>query len=142
MMVVNESQKIDSPEAMMEFGESLAEDLLDGAVLALRGGLGAGKTHFTKGLAKGLGCQAVVTSPTFSLVHEYMGGRLPLFHFDFYRMEEEDEVVRIGWDDYLDAEGVIVVEWPDKFPELLPANTIWLEVSLNGETSRTVTRVL
>ncbi len=141
MIELGHFKQVDSPEAMMALGESIASDLQDGSVLALGGGLGAGKTHFTKGLVKGLGSHAEVTSPTFSLAHEYTGGRLPLFHFDFYRMESEDEVLRIGWDDYLDAEGVVVVEWPDKFPDLLPAYTIWLKISLNGENSRVVTRV-
>jgi len=140
-MEIDESKSIDSPEAMMALGAAMAVDLKDGSVLALRGGLGAGKTHFTKGLAAGLGCQGEVTSPTFSLAHEYTGGHLPLFHFDFYRMESEDEVVRIGWDDYLDAEGVVVVEWPDKFPDLLPINTVWLKIVSAGEDSRMVTRV-
>ena len=140
-MDIDESKSIDSPEAMIAFGVAMAVDLKDGSVLALRGGLGAGKTHFTKGLAIGLGCQGEVTSPTFSLAHEYTGGHLPLFHFDFYRMDSEDEVVRIGWDDYLDTEGVVVVEWPDKFPNLLPINTVWLEIVLAGEDSRIVTRV-
>lgn len=117
---------------MIRLGREVAEGLAAGDVLALQGGLGAGKTHFTKGLAAGLGCRGEVTSPTFTLVHEYGGGRLPLFHFDFYRMESEDEVLRIGWDEYLDEDGVVVVEWPDKFPELLPPGTQWLKVVHDG----------
>ena len=100
--------------------------------MALQGGLGAGKTHFTKGiaegLAEGLNCSLEVTSPTFTLVHEYQGGRLPLYHFDFYRMASEEEVLRIAWDEYLDENGVVVVEWPDKFPGLIPAGATWLSV--------------
>ena len=122
-----------SPLETMGIGEKLAEQLDAGDVLALCGGLGAGKTHFTKGLAKGLGCDAEVTSPTFSLAHEYRGGRFDLFHFDFYRMEDEQEVLRIGWDEYLDEEGVIVVEWPTKFPHLLPEHTQWLEITPDAE---------
>ncbi len=116
---------------MMTLGREIAASLDAGSVVALVGGLGAGKTHLTKGLAAGLGSDSVVTSPTFSLAHEYQGGRLSLFHFDFYRMESEDEVLAIGWDEYLDAAdeaGVIVVEWPHKFPDLLPAHTLWLQV--------------
>lgn len=126
------SKQIDSPEAMVAIGEEFAQGLCDGSVLALCGGLGAGKTHFTKGLAAGFGCSGEVTSPTFTLAHEYTGGRLPLFHFDFYRMDSEDEVLRIGWDEYLDAEGVLVVEWPDKFPHLLPEDAIWIKFEVQG----------
>jgi len=130
-------KQVDSPEAMIAFGREFGRRLVDGDILALSGGLGAGKTHFAKGLAAGLGCTGEVTSPTFTLAHEYTGGRLPVFHFDFYRMDSEDEVLRIGWDEYLDAQGVVVVEWPDKFPGLLPPNTMWLEFKIEG-TSRQV----
>lgn len=133
------SKQVDSPEAMIALGEELSQELTDGSVIALCGGLGAGKTHLTKGLAAGLGYSGEVTSPTFSLAHEYSGGRLPIFHFDFYRMESEDEVVRIGWDEYLDARGIVVVEWPHKFPNLLPRNTLWLTLEIKGD-SRIVSR--
>lgn len=126
--------RVDSPEAMIALGREVAAGLHAGSVLALQGGLGAGKTHFTKGIAQGLfddlagglGGSPEVTSPTFTLVHEYQGGRLPLYHFDFYRMDSEDEVLRIAWDEYLDEDGVVVVEWPDKFPGLIPAAATWL----------------
>jgi tRNA threonylcarbamoyladenosine biosynthesis protein TsaE len=126
--------RVDSPEAMISLGRDVAAGLHAGSVLALQGGLGAGKTHFTKGIAQGLfddladglGGSPEVTSPTFTLVHEYQGGRLPLYHFDFYRMGSEEEVLRIGWDEYLDEDGVVVVEWPDKFPNLIPAQVTWL----------------
>lgn len=133
-MPIDFPQHIDSPEAMVALGVSLASQLEDGSVIALCGGLGAGKTHLTKGLAAGFGCEGEVTSPTFTLAHEYTGGRLPMFHFDFYRMESEDEVLRIGWDEYLDAEGVVVVEWPDKFSHLLPESTQWLHVEISGSS--------
>lgn len=118
--------RVDSPEAMIALGREIASSLRAGSVLALQGGLGAGKTHFTKGLAAGLGYSLEVTSPTFTLVHEYRGGRLPLYHFDFYRMDSEQEVLRIGWDEYLDEDAVVVVEWPDKFPSLIPDGSKWL----------------
>ena len=127
-------RRVDSPDAMIALGQELSCGLSSGSVLALQGGLGAGKTHFTKGVAAGLGCSGEVTSPTFTLVHEYSGGRLPLFHFDFYRMETESEVLRIGWDEYLDESGAVVVEWPDKFPRLLPPEAIWLEFVHEGES--------
>lgn len=126
--------RVDSPEAMIALGREVAAGLHARSVLALQGGLGAGKTHFTKGIAEGLAdgmtggldCSLEVTSPTFTLVHEYQGGRLPLYHFDFYRMDSEDEVLRIAWDEYLDEDGVVVVEWPDKFPSLIPSAATWL----------------
>ena len=112
-------------EATLGAGAELAATLRAGDVIALTGGLGAGKTHFTKGLVAGLGSGDDVTSPTFTLVHEYRGGRLPVFHFDFYRMETAAEVTGIGWDEYLEAGGICVIEWADRFPALLPAGTQW-----------------
>lgn len=128
-----------TPEAMEDLGRAAAAFAHPGSVIALVGGLGAGKTHWTKGLVAALGSKVVVTSPTFSLVHEYPGGRLPVFHLDFYRLESADEAVALGWDEYLEAGGVIVAEWADKFPELLPQDTRWLVFSLNADGSRTVT---
>ena len=122
----------------MEFGRAYAARLGPGDVLALSGDLGAGKTHFVKGLAEGLGAGNDVTSPTFTLIHEYVGGRLPLFHFDFYRLESEDEVLRIGFDDYLGAGGVLAIEWADKFPALLPPNGLWLRFSHRADGTREV----
>ena len=117
-----------SPAETFEHGRALAATLRAGDVLALDGDLGAGKTHFVKGIAAGLGCEGDVTSPTFTLVHECTGGRLPLFHFDFYRLGSEDETLRIGLDDYLGAGGVVVIEWAGKFPALLPAGTRWFRL--------------
>ena len=134
MLEENWQKAVASPEQMIALGEELATSLDAGAVLALRGGLGAGKTHFTKGIVAGLGCPAAVTSPTFTLVHEYTGGRLQVAHFDFYRMESEDEVLRIGWDEYLEDGGLVVIEWPDKFPGLIPGDAIWLDFVAQGDT--------
>ena len=120
------------------FGAELASGLAAGDCLALVGDLGAGKTHFTKGVVAGLGCDRAVTSPTFTLVHEYLGGRLPVFHFDFYRLESADELLDIGWDDYLDAGGVTIVEWADKFPELLPAGSQWWRFSISETGARRI----
>ncbi len=117
-----------SPAETFAHGRALAASLRAGEVLALEGDLGAGKTHFVKGIAAGLGCACDVTSPTFMLVHEYTGGRLPLFHFDFYRLESEDETLRVGLDDYLGADGVVVIEWAGKFPALLPSDTHWFRL--------------
>jgi len=137
-------KRVNSPEEMIALGSEVVAGLKAGSVIALVGGLGAGKTHFTKGVAAGLGSNAEVTSPTFSLAHEYQGGRLALFHFDFYRMDSEEEVLGIGWDEYLDTaddEGIIVVEWPHKFPDLLPPHTLWLDFENDGD-SRIIKKVL
>ena len=100
-----------------------------GEVIALLGDLGAGKTTLTQGIVRGLGYEQEVTSPTFSLVQEYRGGRLEVFHFDFYRVEEEHELLDLGWDDYLERGGLVIVEWPSLFPELLPTGTKWIRLS-------------
>ncbi len=112
-----------NPAETFAFGRAFAASLIGGEVLALTGDLGAGKTHFVKGLAAGLGHAGEVTSPTFTLIHEYSGGRLPLCHFDFYRLESEREVLDIGLDDYLDSRNVLAIEWAEKFSALLPSGT-------------------
>ncbi len=132
-------------QEMIDAGVAFSESLESGDVVALVGDLGAGKTHFSKGVVSGLranssGAEADVTSPTFSLVHEYPGGSLPIFHFDFYRIDSPDELIRLGWDEYLDEDGIILVEWADKFPELLPDGTIQLHFSIEANGNHTVTR--
>ena len=131
-------QHAESPAAMENLGRQAAAHVRPGSVIALVGGLGAGKTHWTKGLVAGLGSSAEVTSPTFGLVHEYPGGRFPVFHLDFYRLESADELTGIGWDEYLEADGVVVAEWADKFPELLPAGTVWMTFGIEPDGSRTI----
>lgn len=106
--------------AMLELGRRLAAELSPGEIVALDGELGAGKTQLAKGIAEGLGSLDVVTSPTFPLANEYRSGPLAMIHLDFYRLESAGEALRIGWDDYLDEEAVVVVEWASKFPELFP----------------------
>ena len=130
--------RADNPESMKSLGAQAAAGMQSGAVIALVGGLGAGKTHWTKGFVAGLGSSAEVTSPTFGLVHEYPGGRLPVFHLDFYRLESADELLAIGWDEILDSGGIVIAEWADKFPELLPPGTVWLEFSITDEGAREV----
>ncbi|TLD71916.1 tRNA (adenosine(37)-N6)-threonylcarbamoyltransferase complex ATPase subunit type 1 TsaE [Phragmitibacter flavus] len=127
-----------SVEETVAWGESLAGSLVAGEVVALVGNLGAGKTHAVKGIVAGMGSKAQVSSPTFTLVHEYDDGRLPVFHFDFYRLDQPGEVIGIGWDDYLDAGGVVVVEWADRFADLLPEGTKWFEFSIREDGSREV----
>lgn len=127
-----------TPDQMEDLGRAAAGELRAGMVIGLVGGLGAGKTHWTKGLVAGLGSDAEVTSPTFGLVHEYGGGRLPVFHLDFYRLNQADELIGLGWDEYLETEGVIIAEWADKFPKLMPADTRWLVFSIEENGTRTV----
>jgi tRNA threonylcarbamoyladenosine biosynthesis protein TsaE len=107
-----------SPEETERCGYQLARQMDDPAMVALIGAMGAGKTHFAKGFARGLGYEGDVTSPTFSIVQEYHGGRMPLFHFDWYRMKSADELLALGWDDCLDQGAILLVEWADLFPQL------------------------
>ena len=122
-------------------GARLAAVLAPGAVVAYRGGLGMGKTAFTRGLARGLGYKGRVTSPTFTIVNEYEGGRLPLFHFDMYRLEGADALFDIGWEDYLDRGGVCAVEWSELADEALPPETVFVTITRDPEddTARTIT---
>ena len=122
-------------------GARLAAALSPGAVVAYRGDLGAGKTAFTRGLARGLGYAGRVTSPTFTIVNEYEGGRLPLFHFDMYRLESAGDLFDIGWEDYLDRGGVCAVEWSEQVPEALPPGTVFVTLSRRDEDPswRTIT---
>jgi tRNA threonylcarbamoyladenosine biosynthesis protein TsaE len=130
--------RAESVEAMEAFGREAAGLARPGSVIALVGGLGAGKTHWTKGFVAGLGSVADVTSPTFGLIHEYSGGRLPVFHLDFYRLDTAVELVALGWDELLEENGVVIAEWADKFPELLPPDTVWLHFTVEPDGSRTL----
>lgn len=127
-------------EDTVAWGCHLAATLAVGDVVALVGNLGAGKTHATKGIVAGLGSSANVSSPTFSLVHEYTDGRLPVFHFDFYRLDASQEVIDIAWDDYLDGGGIVIVEWADRFPDLMPSNTRWYHFNILPDGTRSVTQ--
>lgn len=109
-----------------EFGKERGAAVKSGDVFALWGDLGAGKTQFVKGLAAGMDIRTHVTSPTFTLIHEYPGGVLPLYHLDFYRLETSTEALKIGLEEYLEAGGVIVIEWADKFAELVPDGAQWI----------------
>ena len=128
----------DSPEQTAAAGAECASEAKPGDVVALSGDLGAGKTQFVKGFLEGVGSNAEVTSPTFTLVHEYGGGQLPVYHFDFYRLESADEVARLGFDEYLFGDGVCIIEWADSFPELLPPNTRWITLQVQSETHRLI----
>jgi tRNA threonylcarbamoyladenosine biosynthesis protein TsaE len=107
----------------------LAATLDPGAVVAYQGGLGMGKTAFTRGLASGLGYPGRVTSPTFTIVNEYEGGRLPLFHFDMYRLADSEALFDIGWEDYLERGGVCAVEWSELVADALPSDTVYVTIA-------------
>ena len=126
-----------SPEETEKVGAALGKILTPGAVLAYRGDLGAGKTAFTRGLARGLGYAEPVTSPTYTIVNEYLGGRLPLFHFDMYRLASSDDLWDIGWEDYLDRNGVCAVEWSENISDALE-DAIVITIHKTGETSRRI----
>ena len=129
-----------SPEEMHAFGVELAEKLVPGSVVGLMGPMGAGKTQLVKGIALGMGHEGEVTSPTFTLLHEYRGGRVPVFHFDFYRVGQERELLELGWDEMVD-EGVVVAEWADLYPGLMPREVMWLVIEhLEGGGRRVSTR--
>ena len=113
-------------------GDALARRLRPGTVLAYQGGLGMGKTAFTRGLARGLGCEDRVTSPTFTIVNEYEG-RIPLFHFDMYRLPDADALFDIGWEDYLGRGGVCAVEWSERVEDALPEDTVWVRIRRSPE---------
>lgn len=127
-----------SPEETEKIGEALAKSLQPGTVLAYRGDLGAGKTAFTRGLARGLGCKETVTSPTYTIVNEYLGGRLPLFHFDMYRLASSDDLWDIGWEDYLEREGVCAVEWSENVADAME-NAVTVTIEKLGENTRRIT---
>ena len=126
-----------SPAQTEALGAALAKLLPAGTILAYRGDLGAGKTAFTRGLAKGLGCGDMVTSPTYTIVNEYLSGRLPLFHFDMYRLRSSDDLWDIGWEDYLDRGGVCAVEWSENVDDAME-NAIYVTIYKTGEESRRI----
>ncbi|SBW02962.1 Hydrolase, P-loop family [uncultured Eubacteriales bacterium] len=131
------SNTVEETEAL---GERLAERLVPGAVVAFTGDLGAGKTAFVRGLARGLGITERVTSPTFTIVNEYEGGRLPLFHFDMYRLGSSEELFDIGWEDYLCRGGICAVEWSEIVADALDPDCIRVDLRRGGgENSRIIT---
>ena len=127
-----------SPAETEAVGIALAKVLQSGSILAYRGDLGAGKTAFTRGLAKGLGCTDMVTSPTYTIVNEYLSGRLPLFHFDMYRLASSDDLWDIGWEDYLERGGICAVEWSENVSDALE-DAIRVHIEKTGEDSRRIT---
>ena len=127
-----------SVEETIAFAREWAGRLSPNDVVGLVGDLGAGKTHFVKGLLEGLENEEQATSPTFTLVHEYRGGRLPVFHFDFYRINQATELVELGFDEYLEEGGVAVIEWADRFADALPARTRWVRFEIGDASERII----
>lgn len=127
-----------APEETEKLGQAIGAKLSPGTVLAYRGDLGAGKTAFTRGLAKGLGIRDLVTSPTYTIVNEYLGGRIPLFHFDMYRLKSADDLWEIGWEDYLLRGGVCAVEWSENVWEALE-NPLVITIEHLGGNARRIT---
>jgi len=127
-----------SPEETEAVGKRLGETLKPGAVIAYQGDLGAGKTAFTRGVALGLGAKEQVTSPTYTIVNEYLSGKYPLFHFDMYRLASSDDLFDIGWEDYLDRGGICAVEWSENVADAME-NAIVVTIEKLGEDTRRIT---
>ena len=128
-----------SPEETRAFGRRLAELLLPGDVLLFYGNLGAGKSEMTRGIAEGLGVSGPVTSPSFTILNVYDDGRVPLYHFDWYRLESAEELYEMGMDEYLGGDGVAVVEWPTQCPEAIPDTHLAVTLKPVGESDREIT---
>jgi len=127
-----------SPAQTEAVGQALGAMVTPGTVIAYLGDLGAGKTAFTRGLARGLGADEQVTSPTYTIVNEYLSGRLPLFHFDMYRLTSSEDLFDIGWEDYLDRGGVCAVEWSENVADAME-NAITVRIEKLGENTRRIT---
>ena len=127
-----------SPEETETLGAALGSRLAPGTVIAYQGDLGAGKTAFTRGVACGLGAKESVTSPTYTIVNEYLSGKYPLFHFDMYRLASSDDLFDIGWEDYLDRGGICAVEWSENVADAMD-DAIIVTIEKLGEDSRRIT---
>jgi tRNA threonylcarbamoyladenosine biosynthesis protein TsaE len=130
-----------SVEETFALGRSWGLNCRGDEIFALSGPLGAGKTQLVKGLAAGLGCSDDVTSPTFTLIHEYTGGRFTLYHFDLYRLEGETINRQLGFEEYLAGDGVKVIEWPEKIAALLPASTRHYQLKITGPSERIICEI-
>ena len=120
-------------------GEELSASLKPGDVVVLRGELGAGKSELTRGIAKGLGVTENVTSPSFTILNVYESGRCPLYHFDWYRLESEDELYELGMEEYLGGDGIAVVEWAERCPDAVPEGATEIRIEIEGEEKRAIT---
>ena len=128
----------ETPRETERIAEEIGRGLIGGEVIALRGGLGAGKTCFTRGLARGVDYTGEVSSPTFSIVNEYLGGRLPLYHFDMYRIDSWDDLYSVGFFEYSESGGVLVVEWSENIENALPKDAVYVELRPLSETKREI----
>ncbi len=128
-----------SPKETEKFAEDFAKNLVGGEIIAFKGPMGMGKTCFTRGLARGLGFSGQVSSPTFALVNEYLGGRLPLYHFDMYKVESWEDLYSCGFFDYMDMGGVIAAEWSENIEGALDENVIFVNISRVDDNTRKIT---
>ena len=126
-------KETNAPEETFAFGKMLGEQAKPGEVICLNGDLGVGKTVFTKGFAEGLGITEPVNSPTFTIVQQYDSGRMPLYHFDVYRIGDIEEMEEIGYDDYFFGQGICLIEWADLIEEILPENLIKIRIEKDLE---------
>lgn len=117
-----------SEEETLVLGRNIGVELHPGDIIAMTGDLGAGKTHFTMGVAESLGVTEPITSPTFTIINEYTKGKIPLFHMDAYRLGDGDGLLEIGFDEYVVRGGVIIIEWADIVEDILPPETIWVKI--------------
>lgn len=124
-----------SPEDTYKLGKNMGEKAESGQIYCLLGELGSGKTLFAQGFAEGIGIKEPVNSPTFTLIQEYDEGRLPLYHFDVYRIEDEEEMYEIGYEDYFYGGGVCLVEWADLIEPLIPEDAVWIKIERDGKKS-------
>ena len=132
------SKNVPSAEAMAELGALFAKSACAGDVFALVGDLGAGKTCFSGGFIREMQPEVSTSSPTFSIVNEYRDGKFPVFHFDFYRLKSEEELIALGWDEYLDEPGIVICEWADLFPSLIPPSAKWITIRHSTDGTRTL----
>lgn len=126
-----------SEQETRELGKRMSQKVTPGTVISLRGSLGAGKTVFAKGFALGLGITEAIVSPTFTLVQEY-DGRLKLYHLDLYRLSGEDEFESMGGEDFLYSDGVALIEWSEKIEDMLPDDTIFINITINEDLTRSI----
>lgn len=133
---------IKNEEETKKFGEKLCEKLTAGSIVALTGDLGTGKTTLTKAIAAGLGVTDVITSPTFNIIKQYDSGRLPLYHFDVYRIGDVDEMYEIGYEEYFFGDGVCVIEWADLIEEIIPDDAVRIEIEYGEKEGERIYRCM
>ena len=125
-----------SAEETRNLGRRMAAGLRPGDIVLLHGDLGAGKSELARGIAEGLGVRETVTSPSFTILNVYESGRVPLYHFDWYRLESEEELYELGMDEFLGGDGIALVEWPERCPEAVPADCLLIRIEAEGENTR------